>query len=150
MRLLSLDRLFSSVDRSVILRSLATCVDGGHTLSVGLNSLAASYPRLWIRGRLERVLERLKQGTSWQECLRRHSLIRRTDASVLTAAEWAGNLAWAMRELADRCERRFAHGIDVLTQLLLPVLVLGVGAVIFLFAIAFFCPLVKLISELSG
>jgi type II secretory pathway component PulF len=61
-----------------------------------------------------------------------------------------GNLTWALRELADRGERRLAYGLQLFVQVLFPIVLLGVAAVVFLFAVGYFMPLVKLISELSG
>ena len=145
-----MDRLIRAPDRAVLLRALAVCVEGGHTLSAGLRSLASCYPKLWVRERLEVVLENIAQGTSWEECLRSHGLIRRTDAAVLESAQRAGNLAWALREMADRGERKLAYLLQIFTQVLFPFVVLCVGGVVFLFAAAYFLPLIKLISELTG
>lgn len=145
-----LDRVLRPLDRAVILRALAVCVEAGRTLSAGLVSLAHCYPKLWVRARMEQVIERAEQGTSWVECLREQGFIRHTDAAVLESAQRAGNLVWALREMADRGERQLAYVLAICVQVLFPIVVIGVGAVVFLFAVAYFSPLAKLIMELSG
>ena len=147
---LPLDRLFRGLDRSVVLRALAVSVDAGRPLVAGLESLAACYPKMWVRSRLEGVLHQISLGFAWSDSLHGQGIIRRTDAALLDSAQRVGNLAWAMRELADRSERRLGYLLQLFTQLLFPVVLVGVGAVFFLFAVGYFSPLVKLITEMSG
>ena len=61
-----------------------------------------------------------------------------------------GNLAWAMRELAETGERRLAYRFQAVIQTLFPLVVVGLGLVVFFLAVAFFAPLVELIRRLAG
>ena len=91
----------------------------------------------------------MSRGTDWIESLEKRGLIRSTDAEVLRSATAVGNLEWALDELAESCERRLAIRFQTVIQLLFPLVVITLGFVVFLFALAYFAPLVKLISELS-
>jgi type II secretory pathway component PulF len=141
-----LDRLFYRRHTAVIFRALATIIDAGRPLSNGFSSLARSYPRAWIRARLARVCHFTEKGESWITALQSQGLIRVTDAELLRSADRAGNLGWALKELANSGERRFAYRVQAFSQILFPIVVLMTGGVVFVFAVAYFSPIVQLIE----
>jgi protein transport protein HofC len=137
-------------DSTGILRALAWSVDAGRSLTSGVETLARCFPRWGVRHRLARALDHISRGASWPQSLVDQGLIRPTEAAVLASAERAGNLAWAMRELAENAERRFGYQLQLCTQILFPFVVLVFGGLVFFFVAGMFSPLVKLITELSG
>ncbi|HEV3168233.1 MAG TPA: type II secretion system F family protein, partial [Isosphaeraceae bacterium] len=143
------DRLLRRQHTIRILRSLAVVAEGGVSLSSGVAALARFYPGRWVRRRLEHVQEAMSQGADWWDCLRWQGLIRRSEAAVLESAQRAGNVPWALRELAESSQRRLVYRLQALTQLLFPLVVIGIGGVVFLMAVAYFSPLVTLIRELG-
>ena len=78
-----------------------------------------------------------------------HHLIRVADAEVLASAADVGNLAWALFELADSAERRLATRFQMVVQTLFPLVVVALGLAVFILAMAYFVPLVTLITELT-
>ena len=74
---------------------------------------------------------------------------RRNDAAVLASAQRVGNLDWALRELAESSDRRLGYRLQFWLQLIFPLIVLAVGALVFLLAVAYFLPLVTLITKLA-
>ncbi len=150
LRLPLVDRIFRRGHAAAIFRALALVVQGRRPMDMGLGALARSYPREWVRARLRVARERARQGVAWTAALRNEGLIRDGDAAVLDAAQRAGNLLWALRELAEGTERRSAYRARALAQTLLPLVVLTVGSVVGLFAAAHFLPLTTLIQELAG
>ena len=92
----------------------------------------------------------MRHGESWIDALWHQGLIRPTDAEVLASASEVGNLAWAMRELAETGERRLAFRFQAVIQTLFPLVVVGFGLVVVFLAIAFFAPLSMLIRRLAG
>jgi type II secretory pathway component PulF len=68
---------------------------------------------------------------------------------VLEAAERAGNLSWALRELAEGSERRLGYRMQALAQVLFPLIVILIGGIVFLLAVAYFSPLIRLVEELA-
>jgi protein transport protein HofC len=77
-------------------------------------------------------------------------LIRSADGSLLASARTTGNLAWAMRELADTSDRRLLVRLQAAIQLLFPVVVVSMGVLVLFLALAYFGPLVELIDRMSG
>jgi type II secretory pathway component PulF len=144
-----LDRFFLRRHTSLILRSLSLVVDAGKPIEVGLEVLARSYPASWVRRRLIHAYADANQGQDWCQALSQRRLIRDSDRGVLVAAREAGNLGWAMRELAETSDRRMLVRIQAAVQILFPLVVLLIGLIVFLIAVAYFSPLVLLIERLS-
>jgi protein transport protein HofC len=144
------DRLLKRRHTALILRSLSLTVEAGQPIEAGLTTLSSHYPTWWVRRRLIRVDDEVQHGGGWIDALRRRGLLRGTDAEVLESATNVGNLAWAMRELADTAERRLAFRFQGVIQTLFPLVVVSIGAFVFLLAFAFFSPLIELIRRLAG
>ena len=103
-----------------------------------------------MRRRLIKVDDQVQLGESWISALQRQGIIKSSDAQVLSSAAEVGNLAWALRELAETNERRLAFRFQAVIQTLFPLVVLCLGMVVLFLAVAFFTPLVVLLRRLSG
>jgi type II secretory pathway component PulF len=143
------DRLLRRRHTALIFRSLSLVVEADKPISLGLSTLSNHYPTRWVRRKLLAVESDVQQGADWIESLLDHNLIRSADAEVLRSSASVGNLAWALAELAETSERRLAIRLQTLIQFLFPLVVITLGFIVFLFAMAYFAPLVKLITELS-
>ena len=103
-----------------------------------------------MRRKLIKVDDQAQLGESWINALYRQGIITQSDAQVLSSASEVGNLAWALRELAETSERRLAFRFQAVIETLFPLVVLSLGLFIGFVAVAFFSPLVALIGRLSG
>lgn len=144
------DSLFRRRHSALIMRSLSLVVGGRQSISRGLELMIRAYPSTWVKRRLVLVSNEVRNGGSWIDALVRFGLIRRAEAGVLASAERLGNLEWALREMADSSDRRIGYRLRVLLQLLFPFVLLAVGALVFIFCVAYFSPLVLLIERLAG
>src|SRR5207249_3566500 len=133
-----LDRLVRRHHAAVVLRTLAIGMEGGQPLPALLDVLARRYPSRWVRGRLRHVRDDVAAGGDWRASLRAHGFLRGAEVAVLATAQRVGNLPWALRELADGSERRFSVRIQALSQVFFPLIVLGLGGLVFLLAVAYF------------
>ena len=136
-------------DAALILRALALAVDAGRPIDPTVETLAETFPSRSIRRRLRRATRDLANGEPWVDSLRLAGLLTRSEAGVLDAASRAGNLAWALREVASLGERRWADRLQVGSQLAFFAAMLMAGALVFLIAVAYFLPLIELISKLG-
>ena len=143
-------RLLIRIDTAQILRALAVTMDGGLPLTAGLRALARTYPRVGIRSQLQRVHDAVSGGADWCTSLGTAGLVSTIDGAVLESAQRVGNLPWAMREMAESGERRLSYRLQALVQIVFPITVLCIGALVFFILTGLFMPLVKLITELSG
>jgi type II secretory pathway component PulF len=144
------DRFLKRRHMALVLRALSLVVEAGKPIEVGLTTLASHYPTLWVRRELIKVDDQVQLGELWISALERQGIIQTSDAQVLISASEVGNLAWALRELAETSERRLAFRFQAVIQTLFPLVVLGLGMVVMFLAVAFFSPLVKLLWRLSG
>jgi type II secretory pathway component PulF len=143
------DRVLGPRHTALVLRSLALFVEGRKPILLGLSTLANHYPTGWVRRRLRRVESDVKAGADWIESLWRHRVIKSAEAEVLPSAIAVGNLAWALLELADATERRLSTRFQLLIQTVFPLVVIMFGMVVFILAVAYFAPLVQIISGLT-
>ncbi|MGQ9574731.1 MAG: type II secretion system F family protein [Thermoguttaceae bacterium] len=144
-----LRRLTRRLDTAAVLDALALAAEGQRPLSEALGVLADHYPNSGVRSRLRRAAAAVQAGADWAEALSRRRLLPQADLAVLRAAQRLGNLAWALRELAESNRRRFAYRAFALLQLLFPLLILGIGLVIMTFVIGYFYCLVLLIKSVA-
>lgn len=142
-------RRFPRTDSPWILRILAQTVVAGRALVDGLRTLSAHHPRSHIRGRLSRTVQFVEGGEDAWHALESEGLINGREVAVITAAQRAGNLPWALNELADSMERRQTLRLLTAFELARPFVVIAIGAVVAFVCIGFFSPLIKLLNDLS-
>jgi len=143
------DRLLGRRHTALLFRCLSLVVHAGKPIEFGLSLLGDHYPTRWVRRRLTAARTDVRQGSDWIEALWRHRLIRAADGEVLRSAAAVGNLGWALDELAESSERRLAIKFQMLVQTFFPLVVLMLGLVVFVTALGYFAPLVKIISEIG-
>ncbi len=144
-----IDRLFRRRHAALVFRALALAVEADRPLVPALSTLARWYPTRWVRHKLEGAAEYASQGIDWAVALHSTGVFTASDLGVLDAARRAGNLPWALRELAETGERRFGYQLQVWSQVLFVLAMLGLGTLVFLIAVAYFSPLTTLIERLA-
>jgi type II secretory pathway component PulF len=144
-----LNRLALRTDASLVMRSLGLAVRQGISLQQMINVLSRVYPRSSIRARLGGAAVKIESGADWCDSLRDENLLRSIDVAVLKSAERAGNLAWALDEMADSTLRRIGYRMRLWLNICFPVVLLVFGLVVAFHVIGLFVPLVSLIQALS-
>lgn len=135
-------------DTVVVLRALAVATEVNRPVDLALSALAEHYPSEMMCRRLRTVLAQIALGQRWAEGLAEQGLLRRIELALIASAERVGNLTWALRDVADTIERRFALRLQRWLEILVPMLVLAAGAVVMFIMVALFLPLVSLITKL--
>ena len=136
------------LDTAAILDSLSLAAEHRRPLPEAMATLAGSYPKASIRRRLRGVVGDLHGGADWCQSLLARGLIKRADLAILQAAQWVGNLPWALREMAESNRRRLAYRLQALVQLLFPPAILVLGAVVMFIVVSLFIPLISLIESM--
>ena len=144
-----LNRFFRRYDGSQILRALALVVRNGRPIQDALKLLGEHYPLRSVAWRLKLVAARVDQGADWCDALHSFGFIIATDAAVLKAAQRAGNLPWALEEMADSALRRQAYHLQAWYNVLFPLVLLTFGMFVFYFVVSMFLPLISLIQGLT-
>lgn len=144
-----LNRLFRRYDGAIVLRSLALAIRRGQSVHTSLRLMADIYPLGTVRNWLSKAAERVERGEDWCAALRKVWLIDRTDEVVLRSAQGAGNLPWALEEMAESLLRREMYRWQAWYNIISPLLILALGACVAFVCVALFLPLVGLIQGLS-
>jgi protein transport protein HofC len=144
------DRLMRRMDQALVLRSLAWMTERERPMSAAILAVARSYHKGWIRRRLRRADLDMSKGVDWCSALRAQGLIDATQAAVLSSAQRAGNLTWALREMAAGSERRLAWRLQSLIVLIYPLVIIAIGIPTFFFVAGFLTPLASMIERMIG
>jgi type II secretory pathway component PulF len=138
-----------SVDRGVVMRWLAVAVRQNRPLADMMRLMAGYLTRRGLRRKMEWAAKRIEQGAVWTDCLRRAGLIRKAEAAVFESAERAGNLAWALDEMADSSVRRSAYRLRAAINVAFPAALVIAGGLVLFVAAAMLGPLFDLIAGLG-
>jgi type II secretory pathway component PulF len=147
-RLPIFNRFLWRADSAAILRLLAIAVRQGRPIADSSRLLAGYFAQPGPHRRLERAASRMNKGGKWWEALRQAGVLRASESRLLAAAERAGNLPWAMEEMASSMLRRVAYRTRAWVTAVIPVLILIFGFGVLLVAVSLYAPLIKLIQWL--
>jgi protein transport protein HofC len=140
-------RFFPRLQAPLVLRSLSMAVDGARPLEKVISTISAGHPDRSLRRRMAAVEEQVSLGHGCWHSMMALGMLRGNEILLLDAAERVGNLAWALRGIADSIERRTDHRMRIAVELLRPVGLLIAGTVVGLFVVGMFLPLVELIMN---
>jgi type II secretory pathway component PulF len=142
-------RIFRRYDGALVMRGLAIAVRRGLPLPQALAAVTDHYPIRRICQLLGVATAEVSFGHVWQDALRRTKLISEADAAVLAAAERAGNLPWALEEMAESAMRRQLYKTQLVLQILFPPVLLVIAGFVAFVMVSLFMPLIALIQGLS-
>jgi MSHA biogenesis protein MshG len=132
-----------------ILQQLSTTTAAGRPIPGALSTLARYHFDPAVRRKLLFVRNEAEQGADVWQSMAAAGLVTPAEVRVLQSADQIGNRPWALRQLATVKRRRTQRRFDRLSEAVLPVLVLALGAFVLFQALALFVPIVKFISALS-
>lgn len=147
--LLGLGFLAKRLDTARLLRVLAASIRADKPLGVTLRILTVYFPRQAVRSRLYSAGGRVSEGEDWIVSLQQVNLLTAADAAVLTSAKTAGNLPWAMENLAELTSQRVAFRLRFWTSLAFPVIIALASVFFLLISASLFIPLADMIIALS-
>lgn len=134
---------------SLALRAIEIAVGENLPLEKAITTIARSHPDKADRKTFQRLSERLSGGTEVWTALRSQGLISRRDVELFRAAEEANNLPWALRYVIGRFDDGANQRLAVVAELIQPIVVLAIGAMVAFMCVALFMPLTKLMSDMS-
>ena len=133
------DRLFHGRRTADILRILAVATEQRQPLAVVLQRLAVVYPSSTIRRQLEPASLAVESGANWLDALGKSRIVSGAEEALLKASERAGNLPWALRQIAKRREKRAVYRLASALQILISDRNLGLGSVCGVLCCVAFC-----------
>lgn len=144
-----LSRLILRTRMATVLKWLSGIVERGRPLEGCFGTLARYHPHHDLGDRLSRVYVEVQHGDDCWESLGSVKLLKPREVSVLTSAERAGNLAWALKQLAVRIDNEVRDRCRLMLSLLGPAILLVMAVVVAWILISFFTPVLVIINNLS-
>jgi type II secretory pathway component PulF len=140
---------FARPHTSDVLRALSRTVAAGVPLELGLEPFVSSSGPKSLQLRAAAVRAAISEGQSAWKQLERQGFLNSREVVLLESAQAVGNLPWTLEALADSLERRWSYRFQAVLELIGPMIILVLGVVVGIAAIAFFLPLVKMLNDLS-
>jgi general secretion pathway protein F len=132
-----------------VLQKLGVAMQAGRPIPGALSTLARYHFDPAVRHKLLFVRNEVEQGEDVWRSMTTVGLLAPAEVRLLEAAERVGNRPWALAQLVGVKKRRTLRRFEWLSELLLPALVLLLGAFVLLQALTVFQPLEALIEGLS-
>lgn len=142
-------RFADPIDSATVLGSLALSVEHRQPITDNLMLLSVFTRSGQSREKLEDVVVNIESGMHWCDALQESRLITKAQQSVLRSAERAGNLGWALSEMADSTLRRAASRAHAVLGFVFPTCLIGFGMCVLFVAVGMLAPLFSLIGALA-
>jgi type II secretory pathway component PulF len=142
--------IYRRMVRSRVLQAMSLLLQVGRPVPESLAVLSGMPMGAIALRMLGRARTRIEQGEPFDECMFQVGLLPASMLPLVRTAERAGNLPWALGEMADAMYDRTMRNLQRVVQAFFPLVVILFGALVAFIVVSMFLPLVKLITELSG
>jgi type IV pilus assembly protein PilC len=133
-----------------MLRIVALAIESEEPLDGVLIRVGKVHPSPFIRRQVSRAATEVAAGVAWPDALRNARLLNDAERGLVYTAQSAGNLSWAIRQIAARRERLLVYRFALGLQLCYPLIILLLGSLVAFYSISLFIPIVRLIQGLSS
>jgi len=133
-----------------VFRVWGTLIRSNVPLIEGLRLARGSTTNVRFLAILDQVIQEVEEGSSVGGALGRHPIVPRTMVAAISTGEQSGQLGESLLFLADYLDQENTETIGTLTRLVEPLILVIMGAVVGVIAIALFLPLFDLTSAVSG
>jgi type IV pilus assembly protein PilC len=140
-----------SADLAALCWQLTTMLEGGIPITIALDTTAEDSENNQLREVLEEMSDKMKKGKPFSECAAEHpKVFNALCCAIILAGETCGNLAQALRKLAEYFDGRDKLAKKVKGAVAYPVFVFGFIVLIVIFIMAFIVPRFSMIFKQIG
>lgn len=132
-----------------LLRILSVVIEGGRPLAGAFSTMARHHRSKTVQNHLLYIRNEVGRGSEVWQLFVELGYLNRSEGRILESAARAGNLSWALRQLAERIERNVDYRMALVMEILRPAILISISLAVAIFVIGMFLPLVKLINDLS-
>jgi type II secretory pathway component PulF len=125
-------------------RTMGLLMDSGIPILKALEIAVPTLDYAPLRAELAMCHERVSGGASFGDCLKDSPFIPDIVVQLISVGEESGELAEALKDIADTCEQEIAETTKALTTLLEPLLILFVGLVVGFIVFAMLMPIFQM------
>ena len=134
---------------SLALRAIEIAVREKLPFENALGTLARKHPDEADRRTFQKLCGRIGGGEDVWNALSSSRLISRGDAELLRAAQGAGNLPWALHYIIERDQDRAATRFAAKIEVVQPLLVIAIGAVVTFVCLGLYLPMIQLVLDMT-
>lgn len=142
--------LARKIDTSRFARTLATLLDAGVDVGGSIDLTAKVVAMTPIRNALISAKEQVMQGKDLSAALRPTRQFDHGVLSVLESGEETGKIPESLEHLADEYEEQVAHMVKNMGELIQPLLILMLGALVLFIILAVMLPYIQILTSLAG
>lgn len=140
----------SSRVRARFARTLALLLEGGVPVPQAVEAAGRATGSLWLGAKCRVAAEEISQGLRVAEAVARIPILQQDLPGWIRAGEASGDLPDLLRHAALGHERSWKRGLDRLLALLEPLLIIAVGILILLVALAVLLPMLRMNQVLTA
>jgi len=151
-RHMSHKKRIKSADLAALCWQLTTMLEGGIPITMALDIIAEDIENLQLRSVLEQISDKIKKGRPFSECAAEFPRVfNELCRAIILAGETSGNLAEALRKLAEYFDGRDKLLKKVKGAVVYPIFVFSFIVLIVIFIMAFIIPRFRTIfGQLGG
>lgn len=138
-----------TLDRAWVMRALSWGLEAQYSVPQILACIARHMPGGTHWERIMAANARIAAGVPWIDALRDARALTELDATLLAAAERAGNLPWVCRQRAVSYQQAYTRRLRWVTTLTFPIFIVILGYCVFVFSLQIFAALAHLVEGLS-
>jgi MSHA biogenesis protein MshG len=131
-------------------RSFAMASKSGVPISQAMTVVAQTVDNAWMAQRIAQMRDGVERGESISRCAAATGIFTPVVMQMIAVGEETGELDTLLVEIADMYERETDHAIKGLSGAIEPVLLLIIGAMVLVLALAIFLPLWSMGSAAMG
>jgi len=140
-----------SADLAALCWQLTTMLEGGIPITTALDTTAEDIDNIQLRQVLEEMSDKIKKGRPFSECAAEFPRVfNQLCCAIILAGETGGNVAQALRKLAEYFDNRDKLAKKVKGAVAYPIFVLGFIVLIVVFIMAFIIPRFRVIFDQIG
>lgn len=150
LRIPVLGKLFRTLDTSRFARTLGTLLDAGVDVGSSVDLTARALAMNPMRDALRDAKSKVAGGKELSAALAPSRQFNREVIAVLESGEETGKVPESLEHLADEYEERAAMMVKNMGQLIQPLLIFILGAVVLFVILAVLLPYIQVITSLAG
>lgn len=150
LRLPLLGIIFHYMAFSEFCRSLSILLSGGIPVVTALQNSVAAVGNAFIRGRLEPIIGRVREGTPLWEALEASSVAPEIATDMIKVGEATGSLDEMLSNASDFMDQTVSTRMQRLLSLLEPIMLVLMGAIVAILLVAIYLPLFSLLGNVQG
>ena len=142
-------RIFRNMDAAKFLMVFSVGIRHRYPIPSILEMYRWTVPSEYLRRKGKKIQTEVEKGRDWIDAVRRAGFVSRAEAALLHTAERTGNTASVLDQLARSKDRSQIREDDLVSKMVFIPLLFVLGAIIGVFAVGMFMPIIKLITSLS-